>query len=469
MKSTRDDIKYAVEVRQVQKWFKRRTVKGGYTTLKTKLLAPFTGRDPQPFSVRNIQVLKGVDLLVPAGKTVGIIGQNGSGKSTLLKILTGIYAPSKGTALVRGRVSALLELGAGFHPEFSGRENIFVNGAILGLTRTEVKAKLEEIIAFAELEDFIDEPVRNYSSGMYMRLAFAVATFVDPEVLIVDEILSVGDEHFTRKSRAKMEEFKSSGRTIVLVTHDLGTVEKWCDLAAWIDDGRIAEFGDPARVVAAYRQRVAEREMVVANEESGHLAVGSNSEAAVEPAPVAESQSCESVGSDAPEEPPPTEPVDLNRWGNQRVTITSVRLKNASGETQVFDTEDPLTVEIQYRAQPNVTDVGFGIGIHRSDGVYIYGTNTFIERIPAPVPLAPEGVVCFEAARLGLTEGNFSLDVAAHSKDGIAYDYQKGSYSFAVRSGLRDAGVSRLPHGWRWKEEHEAPLAPVALPAHVAR
>src|SRR5690606_17130827 len=155
------------------------------------------------------------------GKTVGILGRNGSGKSTLLKLVTGIYAPTQGSIEVNGRISALLDLGAGFHPDFSGRENILINGIILGMSRAEVKARMNDIIAFSELGEFIDEPVRTYSSGMYMRLAFAVATHVDPDILIVDEILAVGDEHFGKKSRAKMESFKRDGKTIMLVSHDL--------------------------------------------------------------------------------------------------------------------------------------------------------------------------------------------------------------------------------------------------------
>jgi len=158
---------------------------------------------------------------------------------------------------VSGRISALLDLGAGFHPDFTGRENILINGIILGMTRAQIKARTDEIIAFSELGDFVDEPVRTYSSGMFMRLAFAVATHVDPEILIIDEILAVGDEHFSRKSMAKLTEFKASGKTILLVTHDLSTVEKWCDLAAWIDGGVIRRFGDSRDVVGAYQRAIA--------------------------------------------------------------------------------------------------------------------------------------------------------------------------------------------------------------------
>ncbi len=221
--------------------------------------------------MQHIEALKGVDLTVPKGSTVGIIGRNGSGKSTLLKVITGIYRPTSGALQVNGRISALLELGAGFHPDFTGRENIMINGIILGMNRNEVKARIDGIIAFAELGDFIDEPVRTYSSGMFMRLAFAVATHVDPEILIVDEILSVGDEHFAKKSQAKMTEFKTAGKTILLVTHSLNTVERWCDLAVWVDGGRTRMVGAPAKVVAEYKRAVNAAEAEI--EKTGHSAL----------------------------------------------------------------------------------------------------------------------------------------------------------------------------------------------------
>src|SRR5262249_22800860 len=225
-------------------------------------------RPEAPSSV--IPALRDVSLTVPKGKTFGLVGRNGSGKSTLLKLVTGIYTPTRGTVEVHGRISALLELGAGFHPDFSGRENIYVNGIILGMSRREIRTRMDEIIEFSELGDFIDEPVRTYSSGMYARLAFAVATHVDPEILLIDEILSVGDEHFARKSAAKMEEFRKSGKTILLVTHDLTTLQRRCDQAAWLDSGKLEASGSPAEVVAAYRAAVAESEMVAIEQHVAH-------------------------------------------------------------------------------------------------------------------------------------------------------------------------------------------------------
>jgi lipopolysaccharide transport system ATP-binding protein len=249
----------AIEVVGVEKTFKRRQIPGGYTTLKTQLVGLLTGRS-QAIPQRTLTVLRDVTFSVPKGGTLGVIGQNGSGKSTLLKLLAGIYRPTAGRVRVEGRTSALIELGAGFHPEFTGRENIFINGIILGRSRRELESLVDPIIDFAELREFIDEPVRTYSSGMYMRLAFTVAMLVDPDVLVIDEILAVGDEHFQRKSRKRIEEFQSRGKTLVLVTHDATAVQSFCNQAIWLDGGRVAAQGAPAEVIATYRAAIAERE-----------------------------------------------------------------------------------------------------------------------------------------------------------------------------------------------------------------
>ncbi len=248
----------AVILKGISKGFKQTTLRRDYLTLKSLLLNPFSikGRSKEETRV----VFQDLDLEIPQGISLGVIGRNGSGKSTLLKVMTGIYKPDSGTVRMNGRVSSLIELGAGFHPEFTGRENVFINGTILGLSRKEIEKRFDRIVRFAELESFIDVPVRTYSSGMYVRLGFSVAVNVDPDILLVDEVLAVGDESFSRKCIDRMTNFKKAGKTIVLVTHDLPTVERFCDQALWLDSGCIQALGDPRQVIDAYRQEVARRD-----------------------------------------------------------------------------------------------------------------------------------------------------------------------------------------------------------------
>src|SRR5207253_4787367 len=221
-----------------------------FATLKSALLQRSILRDLQPSE--TFPALTDVSFTVSKGSTYGVIGRNGSGKSTALKLVAGITKPTSGRVNVQGRISALIELGAGFHPEISGRENIFINGIMLGLTKKEIQHRFDEIVEFAEMQDFIDAPVKTYSSGMYMRLGFAVSVHVDPEVLLVDEVLAVGDQGFTHKCLDKFAEFRRRNKTILLVTHSLGLVERFCDEALWLDSGVMRAHGDPKRVVGAY-------------------------------------------------------------------------------------------------------------------------------------------------------------------------------------------------------------------------
>src|SRR5438874_7548389 len=224
----------AIELVDVTKIYRRY---GGrqFATLKSALLQRSLLRDLRPSE--TFPALRDVSIAVREGSTFGVIGRNGSGKSTALKLVAGITKPTSGTVRVRGRISALIELGAGFHPEISGRENVFINGIMLGLTKQQIQERFDEIVDFAELRDFIDAPVKTYSSGMYMRLGFAVAIHVDPGVLLVDEVLAVGDEAFTHKCLDKFSEFRRRGKTILLVTHSLNVVERFCDEAVWLDEG----------------------------------------------------------------------------------------------------------------------------------------------------------------------------------------------------------------------------------------
>jgi lipopolysaccharide transport system ATP-binding protein len=408
----------AIVIRNVVKNFRKSTIRREYTTIKSELVRWLTGKRDKGGKT-FIEALRGIDLVIPRGKTVGIIGRNGSGKSTLLKLMTGIYSPTSGTIDINGRISALLDLGAGFHPDFSGRENILINGIILGMSRAEIRGRMDEIIAFSELGDFIDEPVRTYSSGMYMRLAFSVATHVDPDILIVDEILAVGDEHFGKKSLGKMTEFKRAGKTIVLVTHDLGTIERWCDMAAWIDAGRIRRVGAPREVVDEYRRAEQQSQVMV---------------------PAALAADGGALPQVQPTLPPPAAPV-------AEVELSDVRLQGPSGEpVSALGTQDPLEVAIHFTAHKPVEDVGFGMTLLTADGVKVYATSTFREQVPLPVPLPPAGVVRLRLERVGLSPGHYTLEVSAHTSGGREYSSLKDRCRLKVEAS--GEGLALPPHRW---------------------
>ena len=370
----------AVVIKNVFKSFKKTSKRNESTTLKSEFLRVLKGQRKLVEPATHIEALRGIDLRIPKGSTVGIIGRNGSGKSTLLKLMTGIYSPTSGVIDVEGRVSALLELGAGFHPDFTGRENILINGIILGMSRAELKDRAPGIIEFAELGEFIDEPVRTYSSGMFMRLAFAVATHVDPDLLIIDEILSVGDEHFSRKSQAKMNEFRQSGKTIVLVTHDLSTVQNWCTAAAWIDGGRIRMYGNAPDVVNEYRRAVAAAE--AQGEKTGHSALDQPGLALPSAARVAE------------------EVAPLG-------AIAAVRLKGRDGTTPAaFLPDAPLTIELDWNLREKAK-VTFAFDLMSADGRLVFSTSR------DGGELHGSGTARLELTRLGLGGGVYELVLSA--------------------------------------------------------
>src|SRR5688572_23061690 len=364
----------AIAVRDVRKAYRRYGRRKSFGTLKSALLSGQLLSGLRPDEV--LEALKGVSFDVPAGRSFGVIGRNGSGKSTLLKLIAGIGKPTTGTVDVHGRVSALIELGAGFHPEISGRENVFINGMMLGLSKREIVRRFDDIVAFAELEDFIDAPVKTYSSGMYMRLGFAVAINVDPDVLLVDEVLAVGDEAFTHKCFDKLAEFRRRGRTVLLVTHALDLVTRFCDEALWLDGGVIRQQGDPKRVVDAYLMDVARAENAAMGRDAGDRAV------------VPEDAPAEGVEAGPQTRLPahePSVPADMfkaieGRWGTREAEIVAVDLLGPDGAAgYVFQSGDPLSVRMRVLAHQPLTDFVFGFGIFNADGVCCYGTNTGIE------------------------------------------------------------------------------------------
>jgi ABC-type polysaccharide/polyol phosphate transport system ATPase subunit len=439
----------AIEVSHVSKVYRRYSRRRQFATLKSALLSGSLIRDLRPDE--TFPAVKDVTFTLPKGRTLGVIGRNGSGKSTMLKLVAGITKPTEGQVRVEGRISALIELGAGFHPEISGRENVFINGIMLGLSKRDITRRFDEIVEFAELQDFIDAPVKTYSSGMYMRLGFAVAIHVDPDVLLVDEVLAVGDEGFTHKCLDKFAEFKRRGRTILLVTHSLGLVERFCDDALWLDAGRMMAMGDPKRVVGAYITDVG-------HSEEQQLAAG-DAKAQESVAVVSSDEPAAAVLPDHPIETVEA-PADMfrateGRWGSREVEITTVRLVGPDGEPgHVFQSGQALTVRIGLRAPLAVDDFVIGVGIFNAEGVCCYGTNTNIEEWKA-VRLFGDAEARFQIDSLDLVEGTYKLDVAVHKLDGYPYDYHRLLYTFRVKSRTKDVGIFRPRHAWRFSDNLE--------------
>nr|MCS5704521.1 ABC transporter ATP-binding protein [Acidobacteriota bacterium] len=411
-----------VRVENVDKLYRKVAHAHRFLTLKSAILGGDLFKALSPGEV--FTALDGVSLDIARGETLGVIGSNGAGKSTLLKIIAGAAKPTTGKVTVNGRISALIELAAGFHPEISGRENVFINGIILGLSRSQVAERFDDIVSFAELQDFIDAPVKTYSSGMYMRLGFSVAIHIDPEVLLIDEVLAVGDEAFVHKCHDKIAEFKRRGKTILLVSHSLDSVRRLCDRVVWMKDGSIEQAGDPPKIIDAYLQWVARKE-------EGELAADDNRRDTVTES---QRESGELGGDDGrdtnlsngvgggDEEGPSGEehaeeiaaavPYEPGRWGSQQVFIDQVRmLDSQGGQHYVFTCGDPMTIELTLKAEDPVDDFAIGVGIFNADGVCCYGTNTDIERFVA-AKLQGTASVRMEIPALNLIEGTYYLDLA---------------------------------------------------------
>jgi ABC-2 type transport system ATP-binding protein len=373
-------------------------------TLKEKVLSGGNRYD-------HFWALRGVDLEVPAGSTMGIIGANGSGKSTLLKVMARILEPNRGSLEVHGSVSPLLELGTGFHPELTGRENVFLAGSLLGQTRRDVASRYDEIVDFAGIAAFMDVPVKNYSSGMYARLAFSVAISVDPEILIVDEVLSVGDAGFQLRCHERIGQLRAEGRTIVMVSHSIDTIRALCTRACWIDEGVVREHGVPRDVIASYQDQVR-----TDSAEDGHRRALAH--AGTGPAP----------------EPEAAE-------------ITDVAFCAGDGTAAVtFHTGDAFVIRLHYRCDAGVGDLVCGIAVYRSgDLVHVFGQNT--GQAEVPLPPAEDGIVEFRVDRLPLLAGLYLLTVALHDSTGVkVYDWREQEYSFLVSENLALPAGDGLVH-----------------------
>lgn len=331
--------------------------------------------------------LREVSLEISRAETAGLIGPNGSGKTTLLKLVAGIIRPNRGRIETRGRIASLLELGAGFHPDLTGRENVYLNASILGLTRRETDRHFDDIVAFSELEPFIDTQVRHYSSGMYVRLGFAVAVHVDPEILIVDEVLAVGDEVFQRKCLDRIRLFQSEGRTIVFVTHAIDVVREICNRAFFLHKGKLEAEGKPADVIRTYRQQV-------------------HGEAHIEARP-------------------------LEERGDRQVRIMGVRLTDAEGQERgVFRAGEDLHVTIDIEAPSPVDEPMVGIAIHDDRDTLILGTNSDLEDVPLGT-VHGRARVSFVCRQIPMQGGHYAVTVGVTTRDHRhVYHWQEKAYRF---------------------------------------
>ena len=418
------DKDVVISVKNVSKNFKVYFDKG--TLLKERIL--FWKRN----HYEKRQVLNNISFDIKKGQTVGLIGRNGSGKSTMLKMLTGIYYPNGGSIETKGRISSLIELGAGFHPDMSGRDNIYTNASIFGLSRKEIDARLNDIIEFSELEKFIDNPVRTYSSGMYMRLAFSVAINVDADILLIDEILAVGDTNFQHKCFKKLNDLKTKGITIVLVTHDSGTIQSFCDRAIWIENGQVQYDGDSSTAIDLYLEYMSNESklrLLDAEDKARLKKMNSNKN---------------NVENDQSQ----------NHFGSCMNQITRAYMIDKNGkETWIHETNNPCKLVIEFNIKEyNEYKYVFGMGFLTRDGKYIYGTNTQIDKIDIPYKKGTNGKVIFDIESLPLLKGEYSVNVSIVDINGTPIDFYREYEVLNVVTNTNEVGTTSIKHKWIYEE-----------------
>lgn len=399
-------------------------------------------RDTSP--VETLTALDEVSFELPHGDTLALVGPNGTGKSTILKLVARILEPNSGRVLVDGRVAALLELGTGFHPDLTGRENVFLNGSLMGLSRQEMAGRLPRIADFAELGSFLDVPVKHYSSGMYMRLGFATAIHVDADILLIDEVLAVGDQAFQNKCRERIAALRKGGMTILFVSHSAQAVRELCNRALWLEKGEILAYGDTEEVLEAYHRSVVEHEEA---RYAAEHARGTASEGAAE----------------AIEEDP-------DRYGSGEVEILGVELLDAQGRPHhILRTGEPATVRLRYLAHERVERPVFGLAIHRDDGLHVTGPNTRDAGLDIPAVEGP-GRVEWRIERLALMEGRYELSAACYDETlSHPYDHHHRRFPLNIRGGAGEAfGLVRLPATWAYEPGGGEPALGVGSPSGQA-
>ena len=390
----------AIEVTHLGKRYRRRGM--GAQTLFGRMSSLF-----RPVPGEEFWAVRDINFKVPRGQTVGVVGPNGSGKSSLLGLVAGTITPTEGGVTTQGRISSLLELGAGFHPDLSGRENVLLNAAILGIPREDIVRRMDHIVEFAGLQEFIDMPVKHYSSGMYVRLGFAVAVEVNPDILLVDEVLAVGDLAFQMKCFDRIRDFQKRGRTLLLVTHDLGAVEQFCHDVKLVYQGKLLAEGNPSDVILTYMKQYMMR--------IGHL--------------------------------------NVEEHGTREIEFKDVVLHDGKGgDSGTFQTGAEMHIDIGYVAKRRVENPVFGFSIKTAGGFFIFGTNTQIMNHPIPF-VEGEGRVRIAIKPLTLMEGKYFLSLAVHNWDHtVQYHRREDWHPFAVKNQTSAHGMFQLPCAW----EHQA-------------
>lgn len=411
----------AIEIKNISKKFK--VYHNKESNLKYVFLNLLKGKRPNLHS--EFWALKNININIEKGQTVGFIGRNGSGKSTLLKLISKILYPDGGSIETQGKISTLIELGSGFHPDLTGRENVYINASILGFSRAEINKKFKDIVEFSGLEEFIDNPVKTYSSGMYVRLGFSVTTNINPDILLVDEVLAVGDETFQKKCIKKINEFKEKGKTIIFVSHELQTVEQLCDKAFLLHNGQMVKEGKTVEVISEYhRLLIGTSKLPIREEDLSYRESNSHYNG-------------------------------KNRWGSREIEITQVKfLDGKNKETEFVKTGESLKVRIYYKAHTKVENPVFGIAVYTDSGVHITGPNTRKHDFPI-ASVKGDGFVEYQVEAVPLLPGTYLFSAAIYDFSGLqAYDHWEQNWKFYVieTPGMAErVGIVTIPSKWRIK------------------
>ena len=384
---------------------------------KNTLFESITGMLKGSKGYENFVALSNINFTVKKGEAVGIIGENGSGKSTLLKIIANILRPSSGSVRINGKITPFLELGVGFQPYLTAKENINVYGAIMGMSDKEIDAKLEEILEFSGLKQFQDAKLKNLSSGMQVRLAFATAVQTDPEILLMDEVLAVGDMEFQQKCMDVFQRYIKEKKTIVFVSHDLNSIRKFCSKSLLLRRGEQVTFGDTNEIIDKYVYGGGEKSIINDSELK--------------------------------------DPLKKKRWGNKIIEIRDVRfIDKFTKENTTFTTGDPMTIRIVFDAKKNGGNLVFGLIIYNENGLYCYGTNTELKKYPIN-NLEGENEIDFIIDRIPMYQGKYYLTIAVHSIHGEPYDWHDKLHSFIVFNPTEDLGLFEVPCRWELRQNNE--------------